>query len=149
MVGPTIAKWMEQSGRGIKVSSSSLILSFNFVFSPLRPPMESSNASSIALWILEIREGRISLRSTSEWYFPFLFFTSLFSIINFLDYLSKTTLCTTNDSSSSNVSFSMISKDGFWWAVLLGWLMLENIFSMSTSSSISSREKLLISLSMW
>jgi hypothetical protein len=51
--GLNISKGMEINGKGIKVSYSSLILSFNFTLSALRMPMESSNASSMALWILD------------------------------------------------------------------------------------------------
>jgi hypothetical protein len=53
MEGQTISKEMERNGRDIKVSSISLILSFNFVFYASRLPMESSNASPMALWILD------------------------------------------------------------------------------------------------
>jgi hypothetical protein len=64
MAGLKIAKGMERSGRGIKVSSISLILYFNFIFSTSIPPMLLSNASRVTLQILEIWEGHIFLRLT-------------------------------------------------------------------------------------
>jgi hypothetical protein len=48
-----IAKGLERHGRGIKFSSSSLILSFNFSFLASRMPMELSNASPMEIWILD------------------------------------------------------------------------------------------------
>jgi hypothetical protein len=49
VVGLTIVKGMEKSGRGITVYSNSLILYFNFVFFASIPPMESYRLSPVSL----------------------------------------------------------------------------------------------------
>jgi hypothetical protein len=92
VVGPEISEGMEINGRGINGSSIYLILSFNFAFSASRMLMESSNASLVALWILDTWEGHIFFMLTFDRNFPFLFFASLFSIIIFLDSLSNKAL---------------------------------------------------------
>jgi hypothetical protein len=91
VVGLAIVKVISRIRRGIKEVCNSLI-SFNLEFLASKPSIESSSTSPIALWILEIWDGHISFKSTSQWDFPFLFFWSLLSTINFLESLSKTTL---------------------------------------------------------
>jgi hypothetical protein len=67
----TIVKGLARIGRGIKVVSNSLILSFNLAFSTSKPSIESSRASPVSLWILEMWDSHMYLRSTSERDFPF------------------------------------------------------------------------------
>jgi hypothetical protein len=83
VVGLSINKGLSRIGRGIREFFNSLILSFNLVFSASRPSIESLRESSVSLWILEIWDGHISFRSTSERYFPFLLLWSPLSTINF------------------------------------------------------------------
>jgi hypothetical protein len=87
VVGPIIAKGVASSGRGIRSPSNSLIRSFNMTFFTSRPLIELSRAYPVAQCIWEIWEGGMFCRLISERYFPFLFFTCLFSITNFLDSL--------------------------------------------------------------
>jgi hypothetical protein len=54
VVGLTIDKGLAKIGRGIKEFSNYVIIYFNLAFLASRPLIESSRASPVALWILEI-----------------------------------------------------------------------------------------------
>jgi hypothetical protein len=97
-------------GGGIKVASNSFNLSLSLKFSSSISIMETSNASSVTLWIQDNSDGCISLRSIMEQYFPFLFFEVL-SKINFLEDLSNNALCTKK--------FSSYEKTSSWMESLL------------------------------
>jgi hypothetical protein len=58
-------------GGCIKFYSNSFTLSLSLQFSSFISIMETSNASPVTLWIEDNLDGRMSLRSIVEKYFPF------------------------------------------------------------------------------
>jgi hypothetical protein len=66
VVDLTIAKGVENSGRGIKVASNSLIRVFNMRFFISRPLIDFSRAYPVSQCILDIWEGRMLCRLNYE-----------------------------------------------------------------------------------
>jgi hypothetical protein len=93
-------------GGGIKVTSNSFAPYLRVRFSSSISIMEKSNASHVTLWIEDILDGCMYLRSIVEQEFPLLLFEFL-SKINFLEYLSNNELCTEKVSSFEKTSFWM------------------------------------------
>jgi hypothetical protein len=87
--GTVFDKGLANNRVGIKASSNSLIWPFTMAFFDSIPPMESSIEYVVAQSNQDIWDNFMFLRLISEQDFPFLFVTSLFSIIKFLDWLPK------------------------------------------------------------
>jgi hypothetical protein len=134
-------------GGGINVSSNSLILSLNLKFLSSMSIVETSSESSVTLWIEYNFDGNIYLISMVDRDFPFLFFKFL-SKINFLGYLSNNAFCTEKVSSSKNISSWIASSIvDYEFSCICSSSSRNQIFSISTSKSMPSREILSLGLS--